>query len=645
MQKHIVEGVPLTLAENFQGYLLDGYQQSPPLPFSSLMWEQDGLIYSVRFLAQNPQHILDVASSMVGARPIRSHADLVWEETKDQAVQIPNTEGDRQRLPNNNLPPQVEYPPPIPSATKPQPFPTDSSQPTSESVTEVPDTILVRDIKVTGNTVFSEEKIDAIIQEFDIEGKELTEDTLIKVEEVAQKITQRYLEEGYITSLAKPVADQTIKDGVIKIRVLEGRLVEIKIENEENLGLKRSYLTSRLGVDLENPFNYNKLEENLRLLRNDPLIKDIQGHLQPSGEEGKTILKVKVIEAERFVGHVSVDNYSPPSVGSERFGFALGYRNLTGFGDEIFGSYFVTTSLGSQQLNFGYRIPINGMNGTIELRVAPQWTEITQSPFDEFEIEGKQQLYEISYRQPLIRRLQEEFALSFGFTFEKGQTFTFDQPTPFGIGPNEDGVSRTSVIKFGQEYINQDRGGTWFLRSQLSFGTGLFNATTNDPPIPDGHFFSWLGQVQRLQRLGKDHLLIIQADLQLTPDSLLPSQQFIIGGGQSVRGYRQNARSGDNGFRFSIEDRITLVRNQKGAHVLELIPFFDLGTVWNSPGNPNILPSQKLLVGAGLGLVWEPFQGLRFRFDYAIPFINLDDRGNNIQDDGFYFNVNYTYPP
>ena len=34
---------------------------------------------------------------------------------------------------------------------------------------------------------------------------------------------------------------------------------------------------------------------------------------------------------------------------------------------------------------------------------------------------------------------------------------------------------------------------------------------------------------------------------------------------------------------------------------------------------------------------------LTLRLDYALPLIDLDDRGRNAQDDGFYFNVNYQY--
>jgi hemolysin activation/secretion protein len=183
------------------------------------------------------------------------------------------------------------------------------------------------------------------------------------------------------------------------------------------------------------------------------------------------------------------------------------------------------------------------------------------------------------------------------------------------------------------------------LRSLFSFGLGIFDATVNPSPEPDGRFFSWLAQAQRVQILNENNFLIVGADIQLTPDSLLPSQQFVVGGGQSLRGYRQNIRAGDNGVRFSLEDRITLERNEAGAATFQLAPFFDAGYVWNSPDNPinQFLPSQRFLAGLGIGLLWEPQPGLNLRLDYGYPLIKLDDRGENAQDRGFYFSVRYQF--
>jgi hemolysin activation/secretion protein len=231
--------------------------------------------------------------------------------------------------------------------------------------------------------------------------------------------------------------------------------------------------------------------------------------------------------------------------------------------------------------------------------------------------------------------------LSVGFSYQDGQTFTFAGATPFSIGPDNQGNSRTRTIKFGQDFLHRDLSGAWSLRSLFSFGVDVFDPTINSSNIPDGRFFAWLGQIQRVQTLSQDNFFIFQLETQLTPDGLLPAQQFIIGGGQSVRGYRQNVRAGDNGFRVSLEDRQTILRDQTGASMIQLAPHFDLGQVWNVSDNPNKLQSQTFLAGLGLGLVWQALPQLNIRVDTTFPLINLSDRGTNAQDDGFYFSANY----
>ena len=97
----------------------------------------------------------------------------------------------------------------------------------------------------------------------------------------------------------------------------------------------------------------------------------------------------------------------------------------------------------------------------MQFRTAINQTKVVQPPFDILDIGGQSLLYEISYRQPLIRTLKEELALSLGFTVQDGQTFTFAGPTPFGIGPDLDGNSRTRTFKFAQDYVRRDRQGAW----------------------------------------------------------------------------------------------------------------------------------------------------------------------------------------
>ena len=390
------------------------------------------------------------------------------------------------------------------------------------------------------------------------------------------------------------------------------------------------------------PLNTAKLEDQLRLLRADPIFSDIEASLKSGSQPDSSILVVTVKEANQFGGFAGIDNFSPPAVGSERYGGGLFFRNLSGNGDTFAASYYGTTTGGSNQYDLSYSIPLNPMNGTLSLRYSPSNYRITQAPFDVLNIRGNNNLFDLNFRQPLVRTSVEEFALSVGYSYQRGQTFAFnDLATPFGIGSEADGTSRTSIFKFGQDYTLRNLFGAWSLRSQFSLGTGLFGST--NVTTPSGSFLSWLGQIQRIQSLGTDSLLIGALDLQLSADPLLSSQQFTIGGGQSLRGFRQNARSGDNGIRFSLENRFVALRNEQNAALLQVIPFLDAGAIWNHSNNPNTLPSQNFLAGGGLGFLFTSLDRLNLRLDYAIPFVNLSDRGNNLQESAFYFSLGYQF--
>jgi hemolysin activation/secretion protein len=130
---------------------------------------------------------------------------------------------------------------------------------------------------------------------------------------------------------------------------------------------------------------------------------------------------------------------------------------------------------------------------------------------------------------------------------------------------------------------------------------------------------------------------------QITPDVMPASQQFILGGRQTLRGYRQNLRSADNGVSLSVEDQITLKRNAAGESMVQLIPFVDLGKVWNDRDNPTPLPKESFLAAVGLGMNWKPVPNLNFRLDYGLPLVKTNDRGSNVQDASLYFSASYRF--
>lgn len=642
LSKHQARGTPVLINPELQGYLIYGPQEVPPNLLASLMWEQGNQIIAIRALAQERQNMLRLATAI--AQTVTAHP-----QARSIAVTMP--ESGAPTLPKADL---VASAAPIGQSDL-QDFVNSALLNTRFSIRE--------DIRLYANTPATQpatqnREIKVPINTIKVDGHSILHNEIEQIrqaalqqlgssasiqdlDDVAKKITELYIAKHYITSSAE-LDEATIASRQPVIKVTEGALDDIKIEGTQRIS--HEYIRSRIRLGASFPFNAVLAEEQLQILKNDPLFKHIEASLRRSDpdENGSgSTLSIHIQETNPFQITLSSDNYSPPSVGSERFSLELKHRNFTGIGDELKGA--VNIAVGDSQVyDIGYRAPINPLNGTVQLRALFNQNSIVQDDFAEFGIRGQSNLYELSYRQPLVRKLTREFALSAGFTYQSGQTFLFnDYGMPFGIGPDEDGISRTSTFTFSQDYLARDNQGAWFFQSQFELGTGLLNATLNEYPVPDGRFFSWSAQAQRLQRLSNNNLLLVRGAVQLTPNSLLPSQQFVIGGGELLRGYRQNARIGDNGFLFTIEDQITLSRNAAGESTFKLSPFVDLGAIWNHPDNPNRLLQQTFLASIGAALNWEVLPGMKLRLDYGYPLVKLHDRGHNLQDAGIYFGIQY----
>lgn len=454
-------------------------------------------------------------------------------------------------------------------------------------------------------------------------------------------ITQLYVQCGYVTSGAL-IPPQTLEDNVIRIQVIEGRLEEINVTGTRRLN--RSYVRSRLGLAASAPLNINRLLEGLQLLQLDPLIDSISADLQAGVRPGTSVLQVTVTEADTFSITPAIDNGRSPSVGSFRRQITFDQANLTGLGDGLSVTYANTD--GSNSVDASYEVPVNPRNGTVRAGFGITGSEVIEEPFDVLEIESDSRYYELSYRQPIIETTTEEFAL--GITASRQEsaaeftTFGIEPSLPFpSLGADEDGETRISAVRLFQEYTQRSSQHVLAFRSQFSLGLDVLDATVNDTG-PDGRFFAWRGQGQWVRLLAPDTLLLLRGDAQLTPDPLVPLEQIGLGGGDSVRGYRQDALLTDNGALLSAEVRVPILRIREIGGLLSVVPFIDAGTAWNNELED---PDPNFILGAGLGLVFQINDSLYARLDYGIPIISTDIEERTWQENGIYFTVNYTFFP
>ncbi len=71
-KKHQSAAAPITIKDGIQAYFLDGSKQKEVSQFSSIIWEQDGLLYTIQFPVQERQNIFFMAYSMANGKPILS---------------------------------------------------------------------------------------------------------------------------------------------------------------------------------------------------------------------------------------------------------------------------------------------------------------------------------------------------------------------------------------------------------------------------------------------------------------------------------------------------------------------------------------------------------------------------------------------
>lgn len=496
--------------------------------------------------------------------------------------------------------------------------------------------IPLKRIDILGSSILTSVEIESLVAP--LQNKSVT---LNQLQEVTDKISQIYQDRNYITSRAVLIP-QDIKDGIVTIQVKEGSLERVDVKRAGDLvgRLNDSYIRDRVLQAGATPLNFANLEDALQLLRADPLIGDIRANLTTGSQADQSILQITVSEAKSFSIRPFFDNYGNTSTGIYRIGVNLQELNTTGNGDSILIGYTRSGSADIYQLNYQY--PINPQGGTLGFNFSAGQSPITEPPFDSLNILTDSQTYELAYRQPLLRSPREEFAIGVSTAFENSGSYFGNRSFNFQNFKFDDGRSQSRVLRLSQDYLSRDPIGAWVLRSTFNMGLNVLGATIRNDGSPDGRFFYWSGQVLRVQRIGtdRDTLAFFRLNMQFSGDQLLSLNRFSVGGAQSIRGYRQNQLTGDNGIQASVELQFPVARDEEGLATVKLLPFVEAGTIWNSSG---VTSTNQSLIGLGLGATYQPMRNLLLRLDYGIPLVNVSNSGNNLQDSGLYFSINANF--
>jgi len=495
--------------------------------------------------------------------------------------------------------------------------------------------IFVRHFKFTGNTIFTDAELQKITASYT--NREVTPSDLA---ELRHQLTLHYIDNGYVNS-GVVIPEQKISDGVVFLQVMEGRLIRIDVTGLKHLSA--DYIKKRLEPGAGAPFNMKALQEKIRLLLENPLIRRIKAELKPGAQRGEAILNVDVDEAIRYRLDAQTDNDRSPSVGGNQLTLHAADINLLGWGDTLGILYGVTEGL--REISGYYNLPLTSDDLMLNLKYKNNSAQVVEKPFDELDILSDSEDYSIGVSRPFIREPDQELIMA--LTAEKRHLETSLLGRGFSFSPGvRKGKADITVLRFSQELVQPQIDRVLAVSSVFSFGIDALDATQNETG-PDGDFFVWMGQIQWAQRMKTwwNSQLILRADMQVAADPLLPMEKFSIGGmgAGGVRGYRNNQLVKDNAVAGSAELRTPMLRLplpwlSKGEHdgTLSIAPFFDIG--WGEDIDSSSSDNDTIY-SLGLGLRWDISRKIHAYLYYGHGFEEIENISRNLQDEGFHFEV------
>jgi hemolysin activation/secretion protein len=477
-----------------------------------------------------------------------------------------------------------------------------------------------------------------------------------QLQEVKNLITRYYIEKGYINSGAI-IPDQKVNDGVVKIKIIEGKLLEVEVTG--NKRLRSAYVKERLESKEGEALNINELQDRLQLLQQNPRFERINAELGPGVRLGEGILKIDVREDRPYHFGFKFNNHRSPSVGAYRGEIDFWHNNLTGlfgnqngWGDTLYLRYGLTKGLNDYTLKYDF--PLDHNDTRLSFHIERSDSDVVESPFNLLDVESEADTYAVTISHPLFKKPKESFEVAVRFEKRSSKTFLLGRPFSFSPGVR-DGESNLSVIRFSQDYLNRSRTHVLAARSSFNVGVNALESTINEDGSPDSQFFSWLGQFQYVQRLDslsnkfrKESQFLFRTDFQWTDQDLLPLEKFSIGGAATVRGYRENYLTRDRGLVSSLEFRIPITKlplpgiskNPEDGQ-LEFAPFMDYGYSWNADSET---PGPKDIYSVGLGLRWTANQYIYAEVYWGYALRDVPDPDDeDLQDDGVHFEMRIQY--
>jgi hemolysin activation/secretion protein len=497
----------------------------------------------------------------------------------------------------------------------------------------------LRGVEIDGNAAIEDPELMAPFA--DLVGREVS---IGEVFAAADAITRIYDEQGYALSLAY-VPAQDVKNGVVRVRVVEGYIAEVVIRDEQKTRSDRwdTYIDRLTAI---RPLRSEDLERYL-LLASDLAGVKIQNFFERMPNAGPGAMRLVMNVSRKEIGaHVEVNNRGSKAIGPIREFMNIELNGLLGEEERL--SVFGVGAFERQRelAYIGARldIPIGGEGTVVSFEAARSESDPGTDAISAIDYEGEGWTGSASVTHAFIRSLRENLYVTFGVFYKDlksrilSAANSHDQITALGLSA---------------DYDSRDAwDGLWRAAATLFVGVDVFDSTKKNDPLASragasGQFVRLEGSISRLTPISPYASFYAELAGQVADGPLLVSEQCGYGGGHIGRAFDPFELTGDHCVKGRAELRFNIpIRSPALAAVLDSAQFYALGDFGVMFKAGTLLPGEDRVTTAesvGFGVRIRAAEYLSGFAEVVHPLGRGVAFQNGSQDSRFFFGVAADY--
>jgi len=445
---------------------------------------------------------------------------------------------------------------------------------------------LLRRVEFETSKFITPDELNAIAAKY--VGKQVD---IAGLQSLVAEVNQIYEQRGIATAIAT-LPPQTASNGVIKIKLTEGRLQKSTVQGNEQTS--EAYIRRQIDPPVGEVLDVPQLTSDVTRFNRTSDVQ-IRALLQPGTNFGLTDLQLAVTEPPRNTLQLFFDNQGVQTTGRNQGGVYYKLHGLAGIDDRL--TFYGVKSEGNLNGNASYNIPFNPWGGRIGVSYTQGRIKIINGPFERLDVTGRSNQASVNIAQP----------------FYVDQTWLIQATGAYTYGNSE---SDFAAVVVTNDRYGRTTGGlsiNWLDDAYAVTFSPAYNSINWHDKIFGGErsFNTATGSLNGTLRLPGQFSVVGLGSYQYTWEKLLPGDQlFSIGGPTTVRGYPTNTAAGDSGYYFNVELHRDMSDVLKG---LDLFAFLDSGATFSTA------PARTQLDSSGVGLSWTPIPALTFEASVGLP--------------------------